>query len=176
MILYKDIRTPGQMELFYKQVQSDPGVMLTKAEVTGVAVTEGGKLLISATDTLLGDNVAFEADLVVLATGLVPRHRGRAGHQPRTTARDRACRTWSCTTALPTPTSSASPMRPRRTAVYAAGCVHQPMTMAVAAEDGVGAAVQGHPGGGARGRGYGGAPPGLGRNLPGSLHAALHFL
>jgi quinone-modifying oxidoreductase subunit QmoB len=71
-ILYKDIRTPGQTELFYKQAQSDPGVMLTKAEVTGVTLGEGDKLLISAKDTLLGDAIALEADLVVLATGLVP--------------------------------------------------------------------------------------------------------
>ena len=71
-ILYKDIRTPGQTELFYKQVQSDPGVMLTKAEIAEVGLGDGGKLRISATDTLLGANVIFEADLVVLATGMVP--------------------------------------------------------------------------------------------------------
>ncbi|MBW1992002.1 MAG: FAD-dependent oxidoreductase [Deltaproteobacteria bacterium] len=72
MILYKDIRTPGQTELFYKEVQSDPGVMLTKAEVTGVELAPGAKLRVKAKDTLLGANVAFEADMVVLATGLVP--------------------------------------------------------------------------------------------------------
>ncbi len=43
MILYKDIRTPGQTELFYKEVQSDPGVMLTKAEIAGVSLGNGGK-------------------------------------------------------------------------------------------------------------------------------------
>ncbi|HWU41135.1 MAG TPA: FAD-dependent oxidoreductase, partial [Candidatus Acidoferrum sp.] len=72
MILYKDIRTPGQLELFYKEAQSDPGVMLTKAEVTGVEPIPGGKLKVSAKDTLLGENIALEADLVVLATGMVP--------------------------------------------------------------------------------------------------------
>ena len=36
------------------------------------SLAEGGKLLVTAKDTLLGDNVVFEADLVVLATGLVP--------------------------------------------------------------------------------------------------------
>ena len=56
-ILYKDIRTPGQTELFYKQVQSDPGVMLTKAEIAEVGLGDGGKLRINATDTLLGANV-----------------------------------------------------------------------------------------------------------------------
>jgi quinone-modifying oxidoreductase subunit QmoB len=141
MILYKDIRTPGQMELFYKQVQSDPGVMLTKAEVTGVAVTAGDKLLISATNTLLGDNVAFEADLVVLATGLVPRtvdepilnltYRQGPGLPDLELFNGFADSNFIC-----------FPYETRRTGVYAAGCVHQPMTMAMAAEDGVGAACK----------------------------------
>ena len=46
--------------------------MLTKAEVTGVETVPGGKLRIAAKDTLLGEDVLFEADLVVLATGMVP--------------------------------------------------------------------------------------------------------
>ncbi len=72
MILYKDIRIPGQLELFYKEAQSDPGLMLTKAEVTGVEPAPGAKLKVTAKDTLLGENIALEADLVVLATGMVP--------------------------------------------------------------------------------------------------------
>ena len=110
-ILYKDIRTPGQSELFYKEVQSDPGVLLTKAEVTGVSLGEGGKLLVSATETLLGDNVALEADLVVLATGVVPVTLDR----PILNLDYRQgpdCRRPRITTALRTPTSSASRMKP----------------------------------------------------------------
>jgi quinone-modifying oxidoreductase subunit QmoB len=71
-ILYKDIRTPGQYELFYKKVQDDPGVMLTKGEVTGVSEAPGGGLYVEVGDTLLGGDVKIEADLVVLATGMVP--------------------------------------------------------------------------------------------------------
>jgi quinone-modifying oxidoreductase subunit QmoB len=40
-ILYKDMRTPGQYELFYKNIQDDPGVMLTKGEVAGVSEAPG---------------------------------------------------------------------------------------------------------------------------------------
>ena len=36
MIFYKDIRTPGRLEAFYKEAQNDPGVMLTKGDVHGV--------------------------------------------------------------------------------------------------------------------------------------------
>ena len=63
---------PGATELFYKEAQSDPGVMLTKAEIEGIALGGDGRLQISAKDTLLGDQVLLEADLVVLATGMVP--------------------------------------------------------------------------------------------------------
>ncbi|MBI4842894.1 MAG: FAD-dependent oxidoreductase [Nitrospirae bacterium] len=74
-ILYKDIRTPGQYELFYKKMQEDPGVMLTKGEVTGVSEAPGGNLYVDVKDTLLGSDIRLEADLVVLATGMVPNTR-----------------------------------------------------------------------------------------------------
>jgi len=70
-IIYKDIRTPGQYENFYKTVQDDDGVFLTKGEVTGVS-EEGGSLVVEASDTLLGENIRVQADMVVLATGMVP--------------------------------------------------------------------------------------------------------
>jgi quinone-modifying oxidoreductase subunit QmoB len=70
-ILYKDIRTPGQYEDFYRSAQDDPGIFFTKAEVTGVEVV-GDNLQVVAENTLLGDEIRIEADLVVLATGLVP--------------------------------------------------------------------------------------------------------
>ncbi len=140
-ILYKDIRTPGQSELFYKEVQSDPGVLLTKAEVTGVSLGEGGKLLVSATDTLLGDNVALEADLVVLATGVVPvtvdqpilnlDYRQGPGLPETEAYNGFADSNFIC-----------FPYETRRTGVYAAGCVRQPMTMALATADGAGAALK----------------------------------
>ncbi len=69
-ILYKDMRTPGQYELFYRSIQNDPGVMMTKGEVTGVSEASDGNLFIDLKDTLLGENIRIEADLVVLATGM----------------------------------------------------------------------------------------------------------
>jgi quinone-modifying oxidoreductase subunit QmoB len=140
-ILYKDIRTPGQTELFYKQVQSDPGVMLTKAEIAGVELGDGGNLLIKATDTLLGENVIFEADLVVLATGMVPAtlddpilnltYRQGPGLPDIELFSGFADSNFIC-----------FPYETRRTGIYAAGAVHQPMNIAMAMEDGVGAACK----------------------------------
>ena len=140
-ILYKDIRTPGQTELFYKEVQSDPGVMLTKAEITGVELATGGQLVVKAKDTLFGDNVAFEADLVVLATGVVPvtlddpvinlDYRQGPALPEIEPYNGFADSNFIC-----------FPYETRRTAIYAAGCVRQPMTMGLAEADGVGAACK----------------------------------
>jgi quinone-modifying oxidoreductase subunit QmoB len=74
-ILYKDMRTPGQYELFYKSMQNDPGVMLTKGEVACVREASDGNLHIDVKDTLLGEDITIEADMVVLATGMVPNSR-----------------------------------------------------------------------------------------------------
>ncbi len=169
MIFYKDIRTPGQTELFYKNMQNDPGVMLTKAEVKGVA-EEGGKLFVHATDTLLGSAIKVEADMVVLATGIVPAtapfqtwwdgmtEAGKKGDAERN----------KFTEENPRPDGilnlgyKQGPEVPsleggfgfvdsnflcfqyetRRTGIYAAGCVRQPMTINEAAEDATGAAMK----------------------------------
>jgi quinone-modifying oxidoreductase subunit QmoB len=71
-ILYKDIRSPGQYEDFYRRAQEDSGIFFSKAEVTGVQ-NGGATLKVEADDTLLGKKIQLEADLVVLATGMVPR-------------------------------------------------------------------------------------------------------
>lgn len=141
MILYKDIRTPGQSELFYKEAQSDPGVMLTKAEIEGVTLGGDGKLNIAAKDTLLGDNVVFEADLVVLATGLVPatkddsvlnlNYKQGPGLPETEEYTGFADSNFIC-----------FPYETRRTAIYAAGTVHQAMTIPMAMADGIGAACK----------------------------------
>jgi len=71
-VLYKDIRTPGQYEDFYRRAQEDPGIFFTKGEVEGVEEIGDHDLQVAARDTLLGDEIRLEADLVVLATGMVP--------------------------------------------------------------------------------------------------------
>lgn len=70
-ILYKDIRSPGQYEVFYAKAQEDPGLFLTKGEITSVK-EEGENVLVEAEDTLIDKKIQVEADLVVLAAGMVP--------------------------------------------------------------------------------------------------------
>jgi len=71
-IFYEFMRTPGQQEDFYRRVQEDPGVFLTRAEVTSIAREDDGGLLISADNTMLGGAIEVKVDLVVLATGMQP--------------------------------------------------------------------------------------------------------
>jgi quinone-modifying oxidoreductase subunit QmoB len=71
-IFYKDMRTMGQHEDFYIRAQEDEGIFLTKGEVVGVEPVAGDRLMITAEDTLLGERIQVEVDIVVLATGMVP--------------------------------------------------------------------------------------------------------
>jgi len=71
-ILYKDLRSPGQYELFYAQVQEDEGIFLTKGEVAEVKEEANGQVTVALDDTLLGESIEVTADMVVLASGMVP--------------------------------------------------------------------------------------------------------
>jgi quinone-modifying oxidoreductase subunit QmoB len=53
-------------------MQQDPGVFLTKGQVVGVQ-ENGGSLRVNVENTLVGENISIDADLVVLATGMVPQ-------------------------------------------------------------------------------------------------------
>jgi len=70
-IIYENLRAPGHYEYFYKKMQQDPGVFLTKGEVVGVK-QNGGSLTVNVENTLLGESISIDADLVVLATGMLP--------------------------------------------------------------------------------------------------------
>jgi quinone-modifying oxidoreductase subunit QmoB len=74
-ILYQHMRTPGNMELFYKSAQDDDGIFMTKANVMKVEEGADGSLTVEAEDTLLNDSLSLNADIVVLAAGMVPTTR-----------------------------------------------------------------------------------------------------
>jgi quinone-modifying oxidoreductase subunit QmoB len=68
--VYKDMRTGGQLERFYQAVQTQPGSLFTRGEVS--TVEGNGSLRVRLTESLLGADVSLDADLVVLAVGMVP--------------------------------------------------------------------------------------------------------
>jgi quinone-modifying oxidoreductase subunit QmoB len=71
-IFYEFMRTPGLYEDFYRKAQDDPGIFLTRGEVTEVSRNGGGGLEVTVQDTMLGDRLQVEVDLVVLAAGMAP--------------------------------------------------------------------------------------------------------
>lgn len=138
-IFYRDLRAAGTAELFYRRVQEDEGIFLAKGEVTAVNEDAEGNVVVEATDTLLGERVALTVDLAVLAVGAVPATAEEAAVNLR----------YRQGPALPTdrygfPDSNfiCFPYETRRTGIYAAGCVRQPMDAGAAAEDGAGAALK----------------------------------
>jgi len=71
MVLYTELRTPGfGGENFYRSGQ-DNGVTFTKGQASAV-VTNGSQLTVKFKDLILNEEVECEADLVVLATGMIP--------------------------------------------------------------------------------------------------------
>jgi len=167
-IFYKDMRTPGQYENFYKQVQQDEGIFLTKGQVAAVVEDGQKNLLVQVEDTLLGKKIEVAADLVVLATGLVPvsaigeelkiklgEGKEDEKKEEQELPADRIIRsnilnlTYRQGPELPAlrhgfPDSHyvCFPYESRRTGIYPAGCIRQPMDAAMAADDATGAALK----------------------------------
>ena len=72
-ICYIDIRTPDRLEDFYVKVQEDEKISLVKSKIADITENaETGELSLSGEDTLGGKRLDTTADLVVLATGIVP--------------------------------------------------------------------------------------------------------
>jgi quinone-modifying oxidoreductase subunit QmoB len=71
-VVYKDMRTPGLYERYYRSAQDHPLNFFTKGEVEGVEKTANGRLAVTLTGTLLGEKIVLHVDLVVLATGMAP--------------------------------------------------------------------------------------------------------
>jgi heterodisulfide reductase subunit A-like polyferredoxin len=71
-VLYMDVRAFGKgFEEFYERVQKEE-IIYRRANPSEV-FRKNGKLVVRGEDTLLGEPFELEADLVVLASGLVPR-------------------------------------------------------------------------------------------------------
>ncbi len=70
-IFYMDVRTPGKAyDEFYRRTVEE-GAQYIRGRVSKI-YESGDKLVVMGTDTLLGRPVTVEADLVVLATAMVP--------------------------------------------------------------------------------------------------------
>jgi len=78
-IFYIDIRAPGRLEDFFQATESDPKLTLVKGKVAKITEEPTTKSLeVEAENTVTGDRVIQQVDMVVLATGLVPNGCGSA--------------------------------------------------------------------------------------------------
>jgi len=139
-VFYQHMRTLGLTENFYKNIQQDAGIFLTKGEVTGVS-KNGNGLIVEAGNTLLGEKVQVKADLVVLATGMVPvtkddpvvnlAYRQGPGFRDNALFDEYADSNFIC-----------FPYETQRTGIYAAGGIRRSMTVEECMEDASGAALK----------------------------------
>ena len=139
-VFYKNMVVQGILERYYRQAQDRVGLMMTKADVTGI-VKSGSALRVSCANTLLGMDFDVEVDMVVLPTGIVPTSAKEAVVQfdyrqgpdfPDLDLFD----------GFTDSNYICFPYETRRTGVYAAGCVRQPLTMDACEEDACGAALK----------------------------------
>jgi len=176
-IFYEFMRTPGQYEDFYRRVQEDPGVFLTRGEVTDVKADADGGCLLTARNTMPDEEMEVKVDLVVLAAGMKPNSADgemiRALEDAKAVAKDGdseqlrkdaaekveslaahdgteilnlAYRQGPDLPALeygfPDSHFICFPYESRRTGIYPAGCVRQPMDGLGSREDATGAALK----------------------------------
>jgi len=167
-LLYKDIRTPGVYEQFYEAVQQVEGVYLTKGEVVEVSECGSDGVKVALGDTLLGEPITVDADMMVLTTGMLPEAKlvedepteeeeeekkddteEKEKEDPLKDPTNILNLTYMQGTDMPTlkygfPDSHyiCFPYETRRTGIYAAGAVRAPMDIMTARNDGLGAALK----------------------------------
>jgi quinone-modifying oxidoreductase subunit QmoB len=139
-VFYQHMRTVGLTEYFYKSIQQDQGIFLTKGEVISVS-KNGNGLIVEADNTLLGEKVQVKADMVVLATGMVPvtnddpvvnlAYRQGPGFRDNEIFDEYADSNFIC-----------FPYETQRTGIYAAGGIRRSMTVEESMEDATGAALK----------------------------------
>jgi quinone-modifying oxidoreductase subunit QmoB len=140
-IFYQHMRTLGQNEYFYKSIQQDEGIFLTKGDVQSVSENGDGTLVVAAKNTLLGEDIKVGADMVVLGTGMIPTtkddpvlnlaYRQGAGFRDLDLFEGYCDSNFIC-----------FPYETRRTGIYAAGCVRRAMSIQECREDAAGAALK----------------------------------
>jgi quinone-modifying oxidoreductase, subunit QmoB len=137
-IFYENMRTPGQYEKFYQTMQNDPGVFLSKG--TPVSVSNGSSTLtVELKDTLLGEQLRVNVDLVVLSAGMAPATKDAAivnlkYRQGPFLPQNPYGFTDSHFICFPYET--------QRTGIYTAGCVKHPMDFQSCITDATGAALK----------------------------------
>ena len=153
MVMYTDLRVPGTGEDFYRSGQQK-GITFTKGKTASVEAA-GNACKVNFKDLILNEDVSVEADLVVLATGMVA-NSGMNIDIPEEEVAKMEVKPISILNLnyrqgkdMPQLKSGFAdshficfPYETRRTGIYAAGPVRRPMDMTQAIEDATGAAMK----------------------------------
>jgi quinone-modifying oxidoreductase subunit QmoB len=167
VVLFTDLRTPGNGEDFYRSAQNK-GVIFSKGVVSQVT-PNGNTCTVKFKDLILNEDTEAQADLVVLATGMVPvsgvnidapvaapveAEAAVEGEAPKEVVATIAPESILNLTYRQGPdmpqfkhgfTDShfiCFPYETRRTGIYTAGPVRRPMDILQAQEDATGAAMK----------------------------------
>ena len=138
-VIYEHMITPGLNELFYSKVQEDGSTYFTKGNIAQLSQDNGGSVSVDVEDSLLGGGIRLQVDMVVLSTGMTPTSLDedilhleyKQGQDVPLAKHGFADSNYIC-----------FPYETRRTGIYAAGCVREPMDATAAAEDATGAALK----------------------------------
>ncbi len=135
-IIYNDIRTLGKYEEFYKTIQQDEFIFLTKGKVKGIEQDSDG-MLVKINNTLISEKIQIKVDMVVLATGMTPStsedlnlsyRKGKGIPQLKYN--------------FPDSHFICFPYETQRTGIYVAGTARAPMNISSSIEDAAGAALK----------------------------------
>jgi quinone-modifying oxidoreductase subunit QmoB len=139
-IIYEHMRTPGFSELFYKNIQNNPGIFMTKGSITEVKF-DGSNLFVEAKNTLLGEKLSIKADMVVLATGMIPvtKYESVINLAYR---QGPAFRDIGLFNGYVDSNFICFPYETQRTGIYAAGSIRRSMSIEESIEDASGAALK----------------------------------
>ncbi|MBF0284317.1 MAG: hydrogenase iron-sulfur subunit [Magnetococcales bacterium] len=154
-VIYQEIRTPGQLEDFYRKAQNE-GVVFVKGDVKQVAANSGGGVKVQVADKLLRGDESMEVDLLVLATGMTPNidttdpnvssNLNLSDEERAKTVLNLDYRQGASLPSLkwgfPDSHYICFPYETRRTGIYVAGPARRPMGAASSATDAMGAALK----------------------------------
>lgn len=122
-IFYIDLRVSGRNESFLNRVIDNPQIELIKGKVGIVGYdAESGKLTVEAEDIMSGIKVMIEADLVILASGIVPN-----SPDVNRAKRDE---------------HGFLPQEYQEEGIYSVGCSKKPQDVALSLRDATGAALK----------------------------------
>jgi len=125
------------MKIFTGVAQDDVGTFLTKSEIKSIE-TNGAGIIVEATDTLLGEDIKVNVDMVVLATGMVPNTENNILNLDYRKGAELPELKYG----FPDSHFICFPYETQRTGIYAAGCVRAPLDLQGARSDGTGAALK----------------------------------